>query len=98
MALWYVFRSKTEDGTSQKSSESISPRFDNSSSDCLREAGEGPPDNAGEDSTASQGKFGQLMSLKIVHLLSAFIIVYVGTEVTIGGMSRTIVRLQILRF
>lgn len=60
--------------------------FDHSSLDCLREAGEDIPDKHSEGSNASQGKFGQLMSLKIVHVLSAFIIVYVGTEVTIGGM------------
>lgn len=41
-----------------------------------------------DNTSASQtqgGKYGQIMRLKAVHLMALFILVYVGTEVTIGG-------------
>ena len=31
-------------------------------------------------------KFGQMMTHKAVHLLSLFLMVYIGVEVTIGGI------------
>jgi len=35
--------------------------------------------------TSTRSPFSQIFSQKIVHVLAAFIFVYVGTEVTIGG-------------
>jgi MFS family permease len=39
----------------------------------------------GEKNTNEQSNMRQLVSLKAVHLLAAFIFIYVGVEVTIGG-------------
>jgi fucose permease len=50
----------------------------------MREIGEGAElDDINEE--AKKGHFQQIMRLRAVHLLAAFIILYVGTEVTIGG-------------
>ncbi|KIM86804.1 hypothetical protein PILCRDRAFT_64900 [Piloderma croceum F 1598] len=40
---------------------------------------------AGEVGTARGNKYRQILSLKTVHTLAFFLLVYVGTEVTIGG-------------
>ena len=37
------------------------------------------------------GKYGEIMRLKVVHLMALFIFVYVGVEVTIGGWMVTFV-------
>ena len=42
-----------------------------------------PDKPADED---ENGKFRQMMAHKAVHLLSLFIMVYIGVEVTIGGI------------
>lgn len=49
--------------------------------ECLITVGEA----VGETGTSEQSPFRQIMSLKTVHLLAFFILVYVGVEVTIGG-------------
>ncbi|CAK5262012.1 unnamed protein product [Mycena citricolor] len=49
--------------------------------DCLARVGE----SAGEKSTSDHSNFRQILSLKSVHLLSIFALIYVGVEVTIGG-------------
>ncbi|KAF7325726.1 MFS domain-containing protein [Mycena kentingensis (nom. inval.)] len=49
--------------------------------ECLAEVGEA----AGETGESEHSTFRQIMSLKAVHLLAFFILVYVGVEVTIGG-------------
>jgi fucose permease len=78
-----VFRFQGQDGTS------LSPFGTDTDraliiTDCLREVGEVIPDKAAED-VAEKGKFSQMMSYKAVHLLSLFLLIYVGAEVTIGG-------------
>ncbi|KAK7039467.1 major facilitator superfamily domain-containing protein, partial [Favolaschia claudopus] len=50
--------------------------------ECLEVVGEGPIDAA---STNEHSSFRQILSMKTVHLLAFFILVYVGMEVTIGG-------------
>ena len=54
--------------------------------ECLRRAGEILPDKTVIDESNDDGKFGQLMRNKTVHLLAIFLMVYIGVEVTIGGM------------
>ncbi|KAJ7211237.1 major facilitator superfamily domain-containing protein [Mycena pura] len=49
--------------------------------ECLASVGEA----AGETGTSEHSTFRQILSLKTVHLLAFFILVYVGVEVTIGG-------------
>jgi fucose permease len=49
--------------------------------ECLTSVGEA----AGETGTSEHSTFRQILSLKTVHLLAFFILVYVGVEVTIGG-------------
>ncbi len=51
--------------------------------DCLAEIGHPP----GEKGDNEHSTFRQILTLKTVHLLAFFILVYVGVEVTIGGMS-----------
>ncbi|KAK0489623.1 major facilitator superfamily domain-containing protein [Armillaria luteobubalina] len=55
--------------------------------DCLAEIGY-PPREKGDN---EQSAFRQILTLKTVHLLAFFILVYVGVEVTIGGWSVTYV-------
>ncbi|KAK7044715.1 MFS domain-containing protein [Favolaschia claudopus] len=50
--------------------------------ECLEVVGERPTDAAG---TNEHSSFRQILSMKTVHLLAFFILVYVGMEVTIGG-------------
>jgi hypothetical protein len=49
--------------------------------DCLALIGQA----AGETETSDRSKFRQIVSLKTVHLLAFFALVYTGVEVTIGG-------------
>jgi hypothetical protein len=51
--------------------------------ECLDQIGQ----PAGEKTTSDRSTFSQMLSLRIVHLLAFFIFVYVGVEVTIGGLS-----------
>ena len=53
---------------------------------CLRQAGEIIPDRTAKDEEINDGKFGQVMRNKTAHLLSLFLMVYIGIEVTIGGL------------
>ncbi|KAF9077556.1 major facilitator superfamily domain-containing protein [Rhodocollybia butyracea] len=55
-------------------------RFKNQD-DCLAQIGVEP----GEKGTSEKSHFRQILSLKTVHLLAVFILVYVGVEVTVGG-------------
>ena len=54
---------------------------------CLREVGEVAlvPDKLA-NSEDENGKFRQMMAHKAVHLLSLFLVIYIGVEVTIGGI------------
>jgi len=52
---------------------------------CLRRAGEIVPDNTAIEEN-NEDKFSQLMRNKTVHLLALFFVIYIGVEVTIGGM------------
>ncbi|GAW10413.1 MFS general substrate transporter [Lentinula edodes] len=56
--------------------------------DCLVEIGQEP----GEKGTSEHSHFRQIMSLKSVHLLAVFILVYVGVEVTVGGWIVTFIQ------
>lgn len=40
---------------------------------------------AREKATSDESHYRQILSMKVVHLLSFFILAYVGTEVTLGG-------------
>ena len=51
--------------------------------ECLTQIGQ----PAGEHSENENSHFRQIFALKDVHLLAVFILVYVGVEVTLGGMS-----------
>ena len=51
--------------------------------ECLAQIGQ----PAGEQSESEKSHMKQILALKDVHLLAVFILVYVGVEVTIGGMS-----------
>ena len=53
---------------------------------CLRQAGEIIPDKTASDEVDESNKFSQLMKNKTVHLLAAFLMVYIGAEITIGGI------------
>ena len=81
-----VFRFQTQDG---KVYELIPTRikFDERFfiTVCLLRAGEIFPDKTATDEN-NDDKFGQLMRNKTVHLLAIFLMVYIGVEVTIGGM------------
>ena len=52
--------------------------------ECLRRAGEILPDRTAIEEI-NDDKFGQLLRNKTVHLLSLFLMLYMGVEVTIGG-------------
>ncbi|KAJ7927608.1 MFS general substrate transporter [Mycena leptocephala] len=56
-----------------------------SQDECLALAGEA----VGEISTSDRSNFRQILSLKSVHILALFSLVYVGVEVTIGGWITT---------
>lgn len=49
--------------------------------ECLSQIGQAP----GEKGTSEHSKLRQILSLKSVHFLAFFVLVYVGVEVTIGG-------------
>ncbi|KAI9567524.1 major facilitator superfamily domain-containing protein [Boletus coccyginus] len=49
--------------------------------ECLAQIGQ----PAGEQSQSEKNRFRQIFTLKNVHLLAVFILVYVGIEVTLGG-------------
>lgn len=53
------------------------------STECLQQAGEVVPDKTKE---IQDHKFGQIMKTRSAHLLGLFLMVYVGVEVTIGGV------------
>jgi len=61
-------------------------RFQGQDGRYLREVGEIVPDKAA-DEEVYKGKFTQMMTYKAVHLLSIFLVVYIGVEVTVGGWS-----------
>jgi fucose permease len=53
---------------------------------CRQEVGEIVNPNNVEEEGSPMKKFGQMMTHKAVHLLSLFLMVYIGVEVTIGGI------------
>jgi fucose permease len=53
--------------------------------ECLRQAGEIISNKLASEEV-QEDKFSQLMRNKTVHLLSLFLMVYIGVEVTIGGV------------
>ena len=80
-----VFKFQSQDGMS------VDPYWNQnliSITVCLRQAREILPDKS--DKTAieenNDDKFSQLMRSKAVHLLALFVIVYIGVEVTVGGI------------
>jgi fucose permease len=75
-----AFRFKVQDGESR---DSILPYVSsNIEIECLERIGQ----TAVEKSTSKDSVFRQMFRLKAVHLLSVFAVVYLGLEVTIGGM------------
>ena len=53
---------------------------------CLRRAGEIHPVKSSSEEVNDNGGFGQIIRNRTVHLLSIFIMLYLGVEVTIGGI------------
>lgn len=93
LLLWVVFRLKTQDGAyllmnELKERHHSKPRPYECFSECLEEIGQ----DAVEKGTSEHSAFRQILSIKAVHLLAFFILVYVGVEVTMGGVSRLLVR------
>ena len=82
-----MFRFQSQDGTSLSRPISI-PKCgtDNGLTACLRQAGEIISDKTASEEDLQDDKFGQLMRNKTVHLLALFLVLYIGVEVTIGGM------------
>jgi len=81
-ALVIVFKLKTQDGIPVN--EILSPRtFDLVFCPVLLEKNGHPP---AEASTSQHSTLRQILSIPAIYLLSFFILVYVGVEVTIGGM------------
>ena len=52
---------------------------------CLRQAGETLSERVASEEPHDD-KFGQLMRNKAVHLLALFLVMYIGIEVTTGGI------------
>lgn len=59
---------------------------------CLTEIGL-PPSPRESDNEKSSTKYKQIMRMREVHLMALFILLYVGTEVTLGGMGHRIYQL-----
>ncbi|KAG9313550.1 MFS general substrate transporter [Chiua virens] len=78
--LIVVFRLKSQDGAFI---DHPTPRMRRSlvRQECLTQIGQ----PAGERGENENSHFRQILSLKDVHLLAVFILVYVGVEVTLGG-------------
>lgn len=51
----------------------------------LSEAGQEPVPAEPQTEAAQKGKYQQILSLKAVHFLALFTIIYIGVEVTVGG-------------
>ena len=62
--------------------------------DCLAQIGQ----PAGEQNEGERSHFRQIFTSKDVQLLAAFILVYVGIEVTLGGTSESVVSLSYAGF
>lgn len=56
--------------------------------DIMAEAGHA----AGEVDNTKENKYKQILGIRTVHLLSVFALIYVGVEVTLGGMSPPILK------
>ncbi|KAF8900936.1 major facilitator superfamily domain-containing protein [Mucidula mucida] len=56
--------------------------------ECLAQIGQPP----GDRGTSEHSKIRQILSIKTVHLLAAFALVYVGAEVTVGGWIVTFIQ------
>ena len=80
-----VFRFQTHDGSVYEPSRHQIYIYIFFITVCWRRAGEILPDKTAVDDN-NDDKFGQLMRNKTVHLLAFFLMVYIGVEVTIGGM------------
>jgi hypothetical protein len=81
IVLIAVFRFKTQDGMLSFLSD-LYPGLIHEP-ECLIEIGL----TATEKGTSSDSTFRQILSHKAVHLLAFFIFVYVGVEVTLGGLN-----------
>ena len=53
---------------------------------CLPRAGEIHPVKISGEEVNDNGKFSQIIMNRTVHLLSIFLMIYIGIEVTIGGI------------
>ncbi|KIK69642.1 hypothetical protein GYMLUDRAFT_186853 [Collybiopsis luxurians FD-317 M1] len=62
-------------------------RFKNQD-ECLAQIGQDP----GEKGSSEDSQFRQILSIKTVHLIAVFILVYVGVEVTVGGWIVTFIQ------
>ena len=51
---------------------------------CLRDIGQAPHEKT-EESLRGMNKYKQVFRLRVVHLMSVFLFLYVGVEVSIGG-------------
>ena len=53
---------------------------------CLRRAGEIHDAKSSSGEVNDNGEFGQIIRNRTVHLLAIFLMIYIGVEVTIGGI------------
>lgn len=63
-------------------------------SEILKEAGQTVKERDGTPTN----HYKQILSMKVVHLISIFVVVYVGVEVTLGGESTLSVRNVVVKF
>lgn len=82
-----VFRLKSQDGLFLPSNSPVSATHN--IQECLAQIGQ--PRGEQLESESENSPFRQIFALKDVHLLAVFILVYVGVEVTLGGMFRMVV-------
>lgn len=65
---------------------SFQPNYSHHSVECLAQIGQAPGEKGPGNS--EHGTMRQILGTRAVHLLAFFILVYVGVEVTMGGMSQ----------
>lgn len=78
-----VFRFKGQDGEIHCVSRVSDVCTDKAIPECLTEAGEVVPERT---SASEEATFKQVLRTRAVHFLAFFVFVYVGVEVTIGGL------------
>ena len=86
-SLWRAFRGRRQEGQYSEPQSGDDYALILTSVEVLAEAGVSPDPQA-----VSSNKYKQILGIKELHLLSLFSLIYVGTEVTVGGWSVTYVQ------